>query len=85
MSQSRRKRAEVKRGPFDPGGQPDTRVGQPLELKVDAFPGRTFTATVSRISPAVNTQTRTFAFEALAPNNESLLKPGTFARVHLFE
>jgi membrane fusion protein (multidrug efflux system) len=31
----------------------------------------------------VTTQTRTFAFEALAPNPESLLKPGTFARVRL--
>ena len=38
---------------------------------------------MSRISPAVNTQTRTFAFEALAPNDDALLKPGTFARVHL--
>ena len=37
----------------------------------------------SRISPAVNTQTRTFAFEALAPNHDARLKPGTFARVHL--
>ena len=38
---------------------------------------------VSRISPAVNTQTRAFPFEALVPNREGLLKPGTFARVHL--
>lgn len=26
------KKAEITRGPFDPGGQPDTRLGQPLEL-----------------------------------------------------
>ena len=38
---------------------------------------------MSSISPAVNTQTRTFAFEALAPNADATLKPGTFARVHL--
>ena len=62
---------------------PWIKVGQPLSLKVDAFPEKQFTATVSRISPAVNTQTRTFAFEALAPNAEALLKPGTFARVRL--
>ena len=62
---------------------PWVKVGQPLALQVDAFPGRTFTATVSRISPGVNTQTRTFAFEASAPNAETLLKPGTFARAHL--
>jgi len=58
-------------------------VGQPLTLTVDAYPDKRFNATVSRISPAVNTQTRTFAFEALAPNPEGLLKPGTFARVRL--
>ena len=62
---------------------PWVKVGQPLTLRVDAFPDKPFTATVSRISPAVNTQTRTFAFEALAPNAEALLKPGTFARVRL--
>ncbi len=62
---------------------PWVKVGQPLTLSVDAFPDKKFTATVSRISPAVNTQTRTFAFEALAPNEEALLKPGTFARVRL--
>jgi RND family efflux transporter MFP subunit len=62
---------------------PWIKVGQPLTLSVDAFPDKRFTATVSRISPAVNTQTRTFAFEALAPNAEALLKPGTFARVRI--
>jgi RND family efflux transporter MFP subunit len=62
---------------------PWIKVGQPLTLTVDAFPDKHFSATISRISPAVNTQTRTFAFEALAPNSEALLKPGTFARVRL--
>jgi multidrug efflux pump subunit AcrA (membrane-fusion protein) len=62
---------------------PWIKVGQPLTLSVDAFPDTQFSATVSRISPAVNTQTRTFAFEALAPNREALLKPGTFARVRI--
>jgi len=62
---------------------PWIKVGQPLTLSVDAFPDKPFTATVSRISPAVNTQTRSFAFEALAPNGEALLKPGTFARVRI--
>jgi membrane fusion protein, multidrug efflux system len=62
---------------------PWIKVGQPLTLSVDAFPDKPFSATVSRISPAVNTQTRTFAFEALAPNREALLKPGTFARVRI--
>jgi multidrug efflux pump subunit AcrA (membrane-fusion protein) len=57
--------------------------GQPVELHVDAYPDKTFTAKVSRISPAVNTSTRAFPFEALAPNPGGVLKPGTFARVHI--
>jgi RND family efflux transporter MFP subunit len=62
---------------------PWVKIGQPLTLRVDAFPDKSFAATISRISPAVTTETRTFAFEALAPNAEALLKPGTFARVRL--
>src|SRR4051794_11356773 len=57
--------------------------GQPVELHVDAFPDKTFTGKVSRTSPAVNTSTRAFPFEALAPNQDGVLKPGTFARVHI--
>jgi membrane fusion protein (multidrug efflux system) len=50
---------------------------------VDAFPDRTLTGRISRISPAVNTSTRAFPFEALVPNRDAALKPGTFARVHI--
>src|SRR6266550_4106295 len=57
--------------------------GQPVELHVDAYPDRTFTGKVSRISPAVSTSTRAFPFEALVPNTDAVLKPGTFARVHI--
>ena len=57
--------------------------GQPVDLQVDAYPDRGFTGKVSRISPTVNAQTRAFAFEALVPNAEGLLKPGTFVRVKL--
>ena len=56
---------------------------QPVSLVVDAYPDKPFTATVSRISPSVSPQSRAFPFEALVPNPENLLKPGTFARVHL--
>lgn len=62
---------------------PWVKAGQPLTLQVDAYPGEKFEATISRISPGINTQTRTFAFEASAPNPKARLKPGTFARAHL--
>lgn len=58
-------------------------TGQPVDLKVDAYQDRKFTGKVSRISPAVNTSTRAFPFEALVPNGDAVLKPGTFARVHI--
>ena len=62
---------------------PWIRDGQPVELQVDAYPDRMFTGKVSRISPAVSTATRAFPFEALVPNKDAVLKPGTFARVHI--
>jgi HlyD family secretion protein len=62
---------------------PWVKVGQPVTLLVDAYPDRPFMATVSRISPSVSPQSRAFPFEALVPNTENILKPGTFARVHL--
>lgn len=62
---------------------PWIQVGQAVELRVDAFPDQPFSGAVSRISPAVNTQTRAFPFEARVPNDDGRLKPGTFARVHI--
>jgi multidrug efflux pump subunit AcrA (membrane-fusion protein) len=58
-------------------------VGQPVDLRVDAFPDTVLHGKMSRISPAVNTQTRAFPFEALVPNADAKLKPGTFVRVRL--
>ena len=62
---------------------PWIRDGQPVALHVDAYPDTAFTGRVSRISPAVNAATRAFPFEALVPNKDATLKPGTFARVHI--
>jgi HlyD family secretion protein len=58
-------------------------AGQAVDLQVDAYQGRTFTGKVSRISPGVNPSTRAFPFEALVTNTDTVLKPGTFARVHI--
>ncbi len=56
-------------------------VGQPVEIHVDAYPDKAIAGKMSRISPAVNSATRAFPFEALVPNDGALLKPGTFARL----
>lgn len=62
---------------------PWIKTGETVQLQVDAYQGRTFDGRVSRISPAVNSSTRAFPFEALVPNPDAALKPGTFARVHI--
>lgn len=62
---------------------PWIKVGQDVQLHVDAYPDRTLTGRISRISPSVDTTTRAFPFEAKVPNPDALLKPGTFARVHI--
>lgn len=56
---------------------------QAVELVVDAFPGTTFAGRIARISPVVTSATRAFAFEALVPNTDARLKPGTFARIRI--
>lgn len=62
---------------------PWIKTGSPITLNVDAYPDRPFSGSLTRISPAVNTQTRAFSFEGRIPNSDGLLKPGTFARVHI--
>jgi len=52
--------------------------GQPVAVKVEAFP-EAFVGEVSRVSPAVDTSTRTFAVEILVANPNHVLKPGSFA------
>lgn len=59
---------------------PDLKVGQTVKLTVEAYPGKEFTGTVTRLSPAVDVQTRTMALEARVPNDAGALRPGFFAK-----
>lgn len=59
---------------------PWVRVGNAVELRVEAHPDRVFNGKVSRVSPAVDEQKRTFAVEALIPNGQGLLRPGFYAK-----
>lgn len=56
--------------------------GQPVTVRVEAFTD-TFPGKVSRVSPSVDTATRTFAVEVLVPNAERRLKPGLFATARI--
>ena len=55
------------------------RVGQPVRLTVDAYPGEEFAANVRFVSPALAERQRALTVEAIAPNRDGRLKPGLFA------
>ena len=62
-------------------GVPDTvvrsvKVGQPVDVAIDAFPTRTFHARISRMSSAADTITRNFEVEVAIPNHDHLLRVG---------
>ena len=52
------------------------KLGQPVEISVDAFPTRIFHARISRMSSAADAITRNFDIEVAIPNHERLLKVG---------
>jgi multidrug efflux system membrane fusion protein len=54
------------------------KVGQPVRLKVDAYPGRTFDAKITTIEPQISTDTRNIRVQATIANPEKILKPGMF-------
>jgi RND family efflux transporter MFP subunit len=55
------------------------KVGQPVRLTVDAYPGEEFAATVRFVSPSVRVDQRALTVEAVATNKDGRLKPGLFA------
>lgn len=68
------------RGTVAESAVPRIRTGQEVLVSVEAFKDRTFKGKLSRISPALDTQTRTLEVEAEVPNADGVLKPGFFAR-----
>ncbi len=58
-------------------------LGQAARIKVDAYPDSVFYGKVYRVSPVVNTQTRSAAIEILADNSSARLKSGMFSEVKL--
>ena len=55
------------------------RVGQPVKVRFQAYPGETFTARVTNISPVGNPVTRTIEVEVSIPNASHRIKPGMYA------
>lgn len=56
------------------------RVGQPVTVTVDAYPGKTFRGVVSRIYPVGSEGSRDFIVRVDMRNEGGLLKPQMFAR-----
>ncbi|MEO7651903.1 MAG: efflux RND transporter periplasmic adaptor subunit, partial [Bryobacteraceae bacterium] len=59
---------------------PWIRTGQSAEVVVEAFQGKPFAGKIWRISPTVEQSKRTFIVEALIPNPDGMLKPGSYAK-----
>jgi RND family efflux transporter MFP subunit len=62
---------------------PWVKLGQKVDVSLEAFADRTFAGKVWRISPTVDQTKRTFVVEALIQNAGNILKPGSYARAHL--
>lgn len=56
----------------------ELKVGQPVQVRVDAFTNEVFAGRLSRISPAANPENRSIAIEAVIDNHDRKLKAGFF-------
>ncbi|MBP5487152.1 MAG: efflux RND transporter periplasmic adaptor subunit [Bacteroidales bacterium] len=57
------------------------KLGNQVEITVDALPGRTFTGKINKIYPTMDALSHTFITEILVQNSDRVLRPGMFARV----
>jgi len=63
-------------------GEPDlplVRKGGPVQIQVDAYPGRTFRGYINRIAGGIDPNTRTAEMEVDILNPGGLLRPGMYA------
>lgn len=67
----------------DESALPALRIGQSLEVEVDAYPTEPFSAEVYAIEPRIADTTRSIALRARLPNPDGRLRPGQFARIRL--
>ena len=72
-------------GDFSLPQQDLARIKTGLQVRVisDAYPGKTFTGTLTAINPDLDPITRSVKLQATFDNNEQLLRPGMFARMEI--
>jgi RND family efflux transporter MFP subunit len=61
----------------------DVKVGDPISITTDAFPGEKFNGSITRIAAAADPTSRIFDVEATIPNPNQQLKVGMIASLHL--
>ncbi|WP_199912418.1 efflux RND transporter periplasmic adaptor subunit [Stenotrophomonas sp. SAU14A_NAIMI4_8] len=59
------------------------RAGQPVTLSADALPGQSFTGTVDRIAPVVDSGSGTFRVVSAFDGAAHALQPGMFGRIRI--
>lgn len=59
------------------------KVGQSIEVKIDALPDSNFTGKIYAIDPVVDINGRAIKLRAMVPNGDLVLKPGLFARISI--
>jgi RND family efflux transporter MFP subunit len=62
---------------------PKVTIGQQAIISTDAYPGRTFTGSITRIAPMLKESSRQARLEVEVPNPNLLLKPGMFVRARV--
>jgi RND family efflux transporter MFP subunit len=62
---------------------PKVTIGQQAVVTTDAYPGRTFTGSITRIAPLLKESSRQARVEVEVPNTDFLLKPGMFVRARV--
>ncbi len=56
-------------------------IGGPAPVRLDAFPDRTFSASIIQVNPSADPDSRKFTVRAILSNPGGLFKPGMFAHV----
>ncbi|MBM3347056.1 MAG: efflux RND transporter periplasmic adaptor subunit, partial [Betaproteobacteria bacterium] len=61
----------------------DVRVGQTLQVNLDAIPGKTYDGRVIAVNPLLDAAGRSVVVRAQVRNQDTSLRPGMFARIGL--
>jgi len=62
---------------------PKVTIGQQAIITTDAYPGRTFAGSITRIAPLLKESSRQARLEIEVPNSDLTLKPGMFVRARV--